>query len=297
MKKVIGLFLLVLVWSCASEKFDKPRKKPKWVKMETPPGTVWLSDSLFIDETEIANVDYLQFVYWVKRNDSARYSWTLPDTLVWIDRNFYGEPYVVYYLRLPGYQDYPVVGVSIEQAKAYCDWRTDRVNEMMYVRDTKGANIPIPANIIVPKKVRYRLPTIYEWEYAALSGLDYFKFPFGYESFYGGKYLDANLTRDYHIKQGMDSLKPYSCLMPNASGKVSRFRIYNMLGNVSELTSDSLIKGLNFLTNLNGTSAFPEIKFTREPDSLNLGYTIKSYMKYEKPTAWLGFRCVCEVLP
>ena len=296
MKKVIGLFLLVLVWSCASEKFDKPRKKPKWVKMETPPGTVWLRDSLYIDAWEIANIDYLQFVYWIKRNDSARYSWTLPDTLVWRNRLWYGEPYVCYYLRLSGYQDYPVVGVSIEQAKAYCDWRTDRVNEMMYIRDTKGATLPIASNIVIPKKVHFRLPTAKEWEYAALSGLDYFKFPFGYESL-GNRKMPANVTRDYCITRGMDSLKPYSCLLPNVFGRESKYRVCNMLGNVSELTSDSLIKGLNFLTNFDGTSSFPDIKFTREPDSVNLGYTIKSYMKYDKPAAWLGFRCVCEVLP
>jgi hypothetical protein len=38
------------------------------------------------------------------------------------------------YFRHPAYSDYPVVGVSWEQAEAYCAWRTDRVNEQILVK-------------------------------------------------------------------------------------------------------------------------------------------------------------------
>jgi formylglycine-generating enzyme required for sulfatase activity len=83
--------------------------------------------------------------------------------------------------------------------------------------------------------------------------------------------------------------------MPVQSYWKNNYNLYHMLGNVSELTSDSMIKGLNFLTQPNGESFVPGIHFQREADTIPNGYTIKSYMKYEKPAAWLGFRCVCEV--
>ena len=41
----------------------------------------------------------------------------------------YNEPLVEMYFRHPAYNNYPVVGISWEQAMAYSQWRTDRVNE------------------------------------------------------------------------------------------------------------------------------------------------------------------------
>lgn len=87
--------------------------------------------TFYMDETEVANVDWLEYLNWIKEvpQDPRWYYEALPDTLVWRSPLAYNEPYVNNYLRHPAYQDYPVVGVSWEQAMAYCDWRTNIVNE------------------------------------------------------------------------------------------------------------------------------------------------------------------------
>ncbi|TDO20101.1 SUMF1/EgtB/PvdO family nonheme iron enzyme [Pedobacter duraquae] len=88
--------------------------------------------SFYMDETEVSNVQWLEYLDWIKSTYPTDYEYyynELPDTLVWRRPLSYNEPYVDNYLRHPAYQDYPVVGVSWEQAQRYCVYRTDRVNE------------------------------------------------------------------------------------------------------------------------------------------------------------------------
>ena len=93
--------------------------------------------SFYMDETEVRNVDYLEYLFWVNRvygqSYPEVYKKTLPDTLVWRDKLGYNEPFVKQYLRHPAYKNYPVVGVSWQQATDYCAWRTDRVNERILI--------------------------------------------------------------------------------------------------------------------------------------------------------------------
>jgi formylglycine-generating enzyme len=93
--------------------------------------------SFYLDETEVRNLDYLEYLYWLNRVYSTDYPGVykkaLPDTLVWRAKLAYNEPLVEYYFRHPAYRNYPVVGVTWVQANAYCAWRTDRVNEQLLI--------------------------------------------------------------------------------------------------------------------------------------------------------------------
>ena len=93
--------------------------------------------SFFMDKYEVTNIAWREYLEWnnfVFGNTKPELiKALLPDTTVWRDEMAYNDPFIKYYFRHPAYSFYPVVGVSWEQAVAYCQWRTDRVNEHILV--------------------------------------------------------------------------------------------------------------------------------------------------------------------
>jgi len=90
----------------------------------------------YMDECEISNVDYLEYLNWLRivfvdndRPYKGVYERAIPDENCWRTPTGFMEDMVQNYFRSPAYRYYPVVGVTWIQATQYAEWRTDRVNE------------------------------------------------------------------------------------------------------------------------------------------------------------------------
>ena len=115
---------------------------------------------LWAARTELTNLQYKEFLWHVKKDlgDSV-HSTMLPDTNCWNKNLSYNSPYIQYYVQDPKYNEFPLIGISHKQAKAYCEWLT-RILNQVYQEDEKH---PVYELFV-------RLPTEKEWENAAKGG-------------------------------------------------------------------------------------------------------------------------------
>lgn len=215
-----------------------------------------------------------------------------PDEEVWVKDwpHSTNEVYSRRYFQHPGYDSYPVVGVTWEQANAYCAWRT-----AYYLR---GVKLPEGQSIEA-----YRLPTEAEYEYAARAGKDKLVYPWASDTMLGTddclcgnfKPADGNYTADKHLITA-----PVQSYAPNDYG------LYDMGGNVAEWTSTAYnLAGLRLVDDIN-----PELSYSvsrDEPYSRSRkvvkGGSWKDIAKYvragsrameyqDQGRSYIGFRCV-----
>lgn len=251
-----------------------PNAQTKRKKYKTPPGTVKLNDSLFIDATEVANIHWREFLAWHEliAKDSVAYQKNLPDTTVWQKAFVIETPFQEYYFRHPAYNYYPLVGVTYEQVVEFCKWRSDRVNELFEKQPKLN---PFPN-----KKYRYRLPTEEEWILAAKGNLALKEFPFGFKAIVDNKGRKLANTKNEHAVMGIaGSLNDYAIMTASIkSFYKNSVGCYNMIGNVSEMVVEKgIAKGGNFLLPLDSCKIILQQTYTQtEP--------------------WLGFRCICEIV-
>ena len=95
---------------------------------------LYCDSRLYCDSDPITNQDWREYLYWLERiygKESEPYRAALPDEEIL--RQQLPDSLARYYLRNPVFNDFAVLGVSPEQARAYCQWRTDRVAEYILV--------------------------------------------------------------------------------------------------------------------------------------------------------------------
>jgi len=211
-----------------------------------------------------------------------------PDTLVWA-RDFqfsYNDPLLNMYFSHPGYSEYPVVGVTWEQAHAFCNWRTQFFNSSSFVKAND-----------------YRLPSEAQWEYAARGGRKMAMYPWG-----------SNYARD---ERGcfFANFKPYRGSYSDDTGtatmKVGSFRpndfgLYDMAGNVAEWTNSAfqssahtVISDLNPDYSYMARKADPDIlkrKVVKGGSWKDISYFmqcgVRTYEYQYESRPYIGFRCV-----
>ncbi|WP_199120510.1 SUMF1/EgtB/PvdO family nonheme iron enzyme [Pedobacter sp. ASV28] len=205
-----------------------------------------------------------------------------PDTLVW-RRDYtyeYNDPMVEAYFNHPSYDRYPVVGVTWEQANAFCAWRTE-----FYENVARQRKMPVNS------RLKYALPTEAEFEYAARGGRTQTKYP------WGGPYimnargcLQANFKvgRGNYVDDGALYTVEAKAYLPNDYG------LYNMAGNVAEWTLDAYNKAS--VEDKNPIFRKGNRKVVKGGSWKDIGFflqnSVASYEYQDVPRSYIGFRCV-----
>ena len=213
-----------------------------------------------------------------------------PDTTCWVNdfQNVENESYMRLYFSHPNYNQYPVVGVSWEQANAFCAWRTEFLMKGL----GKAAQYV----------QRYRLPTEVEWEYAA-RGKSGNPFPWeeeGAKSDDGCFYANFKPDRGNYTKDGNLITSRVGTYSANSNG------LYDMAGNVAEWTSTVYTEaGVLSMGDLNPNISYNAAKEDpymmkkksvrggswKDPETF-IRSAWRSYEYQNETRSYIGFRCV-----
>ncbi len=219
-----------------------------------------------------------------------------PDTLAWVHDFTYSfnEPMTNMYFWHPAYDNYPVVGVSWQQATAFCVWRSQLLNSFL---------IKIGESIVND----FRLPTESEWEWAARGGLSQSPYPWGgpYIRNFRGCFLGnfKPMRGSYMDDGGFHTVGVYS-YNPNDYG------LYCMAGNAAEWTSNAFDEdAYDFDHDLNPDYLYnasdnePNVlkrKAIRGGSWKDVGYYLqtsaRTYEYQDTAKCYIGFRCVMTYL-
>ncbi|MCI1187199.1 formylglycine-generating enzyme family protein [Hymenobacter sp. DH14] len=290
------------------------------------PGVVPVGDSLFMDEAEVTNLHWMEYLHFL-RNDSSNafYQSQLPDTLR-LRRWLFARHDTInksrfYYYGYADFRHFPVVGVTYSQVVSYCRWRTAKVREgYLQSADFKKKHKKLLQQYDVV--ITYRLPTVAEWETAAAAALDPTKAPYGV--------VRPPVPGTAQYKRGLlrERNDFASCLPAIAEAAPLGAPIFGMEFNVLEKgyvgntlapfrcrekpgTSWSATDGtfpqyaysnppngyglFNMVGNVAELTATPGVAKGGSFGHSILDFTLKTSFPYDGPQEWLGFRCACVV--
>lgn len=291
------------------------RKTNKKVKLITETGKypdadyVEVMDSMYLPESESFNglktidVSKLKFKYnqvdlnkAVKKKgrknfyEDAPPLEIYPDTTAWI-KDFaysYNEPMHNDYFWHQAYGEYPVVGVSWKQAKAFCAWRT--MNKNSYVKKQKGRD----------QVNSFRLPTEAEWEYAARGGIESGTYP------WGGPYAKNDrgcFLANFKPNRGDYAADGALYTVEAKSYEPNDFNLYNMAGNVSEWTETAYDAGAyEFVSSMNPNVADPknQRKVVRGGSWKDVAFFLqvstRDFEYADSARSYIGFRTVQDYM-
>lgn len=92
----------------------------------------------YMDQFEVTNLMWREYVHWMEMVFGKSAPHLVQKAMPQIDKSAdpltYNDPYYDRYYTHPAFNNYPVVGITWEQAMDYCQWRTDRVNELILIK-------------------------------------------------------------------------------------------------------------------------------------------------------------------
>jgi len=255
------------------------------------------------DGKRILDIKKLKYKYsWLDRGSAAKAKGNrkdfikheivevYPDTTVWVkDFNYsYNDPMHQDYFSHQAYEDYPVVGVSWSQAKAFCSWRTKKKND--FLKSKKNASS-------VPY---FRLATEAEWEYAARGGLNYSTYP------WGGPYTTDDrgcFLANFKPSRGDYAVDGALYTMEAKSYNTNDYGLYNMAGNVSEWTNTAYNEASYYI----GSTMNPNVENTKNHRKIIRGgswkdvayflqVSTRDYEYADSARSYIGFRTVQDFL-